>query len=76
MTQPDNTGQPMVSLPRKMNDYDKEVQLNYELYGLSGVYQLYPCGCMGPIKGEPLCPCAMRKEAGDRFMERLLNASK
>lgn len=21
-----------------------------------------PCGCIGPQKGEPLCPCAMRAQ--------------
>ena len=22
-----------------------------------------PCACMGPINGEPLCPCQMRSDA-------------
>lgn len=65
---PEQFGTPGVDVPyRTEATLDELVAYAQPIYDRDGVdailaLEYYPsaCGCMGPQRGEPLCPCSMR----------------
>lgn len=50
------------------NDYDKWATENFNQFGFCCFD--YPCACMGPRNGEPVCPCKMIRDAEERVFAR------
>ncbi len=65
---PDQFGTPGLNVPyRTEATIDELVKYVRDWYARDGIdailsYEFWPaaCGCLGPQRGEPLCPCSMR----------------
>jgi hypothetical protein len=81
---PDQFGTPGVDVPPRteatLDELVAYARSIYEHSGLDAILKLQnyasACGCMGPQRGEPLCPCGMRAQlyrdkaaVAARFME-------
>lgn len=55
-----------------MSWYDDHALEQFHRCGLAGLASGgHPCACMGPQRGEPLCPCQMGAQAKNQVLQRL-----
>lgn len=55
-----------------MNRYEEAAKRLADANNIDGLVQMMagqPCGCMGPIDGEPECPCRMAMNAAKKHLK-------